>query len=508
LGANLNLNEEIETINDFIRAGLGHRARRALRQVAGRKIPREKVREVANLARRANLLGLALRLLNPVVRPTGKALRVATDAEKAEYAASLTYVGASEEALTILRGINPRTVPDALLFQAFALFSQWDYAGAIPLLNAYLQTPGLGAYALLVGKLNLLAALVDERRHVEAENVSKEILQETEGKGFDFVRGSAWELAAQHYLFQRQWEKTEECLRQAEAILQESESLERFYVTKWTAILHFLRSGASPIALRRLEQVQEQARRLQHWETVRDCDRVIATSCQDSSLLTHVYFGTPYASLRRHLLDEYGQTVALPSSYVWQLDARRAADVTLDAFLGEGPKHRRLKSGQLLHRLLKTLTSDFYRPVRVASAHFQLYPDDYFNPVSSPARVHEAVRRLRHWFQNERMPLTIDELGGFYRLRALGPCAVRVQREVVEPPWVARLRAQWGEKSFSAPDAEKTLRMTGRSVRRLLKEGLERGFLTRQGNGPATRYALPPRIPTTTPVPLKIAVNG
>ena len=150
--------QDIEKINELIVSGHGAEARRLLRSLVEKKVPRAERLSLATLARRSNLHGVALRPLNPVVRPTGKRRRSLTDKEKAEYAASLSYIGAAPEALAILRTVNADGVPESLLYQAFAHFSQWDYAAPIPLLRKYLQSSLITDYQRLIGKVNLLAA--------------------------------------------------------------------------------------------------------------------------------------------------------------------------------------------------------------------------------------------------------------------------------------------------------------------------------------------------------------
>src|SRR5947208_1011561 len=139
------LAQRLAQIEKEIRAGRGAEAQRALESLSPAGVPRAKLAQVAALARRAGLHAAAVRLLNPVVRPLGGRASDATPRELAEYAASLTFLGAAEEAAILLRGIAEPPA-EASLFEAFALFAQWDYAGAIPRLVEYLAHDSLGAY--------------------------------------------------------------------------------------------------------------------------------------------------------------------------------------------------------------------------------------------------------------------------------------------------------------------------------------------------------------------------
>ncbi|MCB0384157.1 MAG: hypothetical protein KDD43_02095, partial [Bdellovibrionales bacterium] len=77
-----------------MRSGKGHKVRQALRTLNLSRVPRSQAPIVANLAHRLNLPDLALRLLNPIVRPKDHLDKQATPRECAEYAVALIRLGA------------------------------------------------------------------------------------------------------------------------------------------------------------------------------------------------------------------------------------------------------------------------------------------------------------------------------------------------------------------------------------------------------------------------------
>jgi hypothetical protein len=152
-----------------------------------------------------------------------------------------------------------------------------------------------------------------------------------------------------------------------------------------------------------------------------------------------------------------------------------------------------LKVGQLQHRLLAALVADFYRPIRVAAAYVLIYPGEYFNPVSSPARVHEAVKRLRQWLEAQKLTITIEESSGAYRLVSTAPCSLRIPSITGSPlarhsPIVDKLRQRWPREGFTIQQASELLKTPARSTLRLLEEAIRAGSLERVGKGRATRY--------------------
>ena len=209
----------LNPIHELIRRGHGAEARTALRQLISRKVPRPLLAQVAALLRRADLPWLALRLLNPIVRPTGKAAGFATEKEKAEYAAALAVIGASKEALELLRSIDAKEVPERLLYEAFALMAQWDYQATVPLLTRYVGVSSLTNYQRLVGKVNLAAALVHERQHLKADYLLKQLLFDTSLRRLSLMHGIALEQAAQSCIYQKNWSGAARFLQQANSAL-------------------------------------------------------------------------------------------------------------------------------------------------------------------------------------------------------------------------------------------------------------------------------------------------
>jgi hypothetical protein len=151
-----------------------------------------------------------------------------------------------------------------------------------------------------------------------------------------------------------------------------------------------------------------------------------------------------------------------------------------------------LKVGQVLHRLLVALGSDFYRPWRIAPLHFRVFPNEFFNPTSSPHRVHEAIRRLREWFVEFGLPLVIEEEGGAYRLGGTRPCRLIIpKRDLVQRKisvTLHRLKEQMGDQAFSLREAADLLKLPTRSLHRVLDEARKMALIRRTGEGRSTRY--------------------
>ncbi|HUP57503.1 MAG TPA: hypothetical protein VM598_08640 [Bdellovibrionota bacterium] len=484
----------IDEIDALIKQGDSAQAKRKLRPVNRNEIDRKDLARACGVATRAGLPELAIRWLNPIVRAERKLLHPATEREKAEYAIALIRIGAQPEALGILKDLSARENPQVLLFRAVGHFSQWDYLSALPVLEEYLTHP-VTEYQRLVGLVNLSAALIFESLYDRAEEVLSRALAAAREAKATLLLGNCLELSAQLALAQGSLKEADEHLKNASAEFAESGSIDSFFVRKWRAVLDLKRSATSE-RIARLGAIRAEGLELRHWESVRDCDFYLASHTRDSSLVAHLYHGTPFARFRQRIREEIGPGLEIPPSFDWQLGSGRAGGPLIDLELGEEVSSgRRLKPDQIPHRLLKALAHDFYRPYTVAGLFGRMFPNDYFHPVYSVGRVHQALVRLRQWLASARIDLLIDESHGHYRLGARKPVRIRTtlasQREQPLEAPLRKLRSEFASRPFSSREASRCLAMPLRSAIRCLVGAVDSGSLSKQGAGRKVRYRFP-----------------
>src|SRR4051812_18319008 len=112
--------EFFSEVDEWLRLGRPGVAAALLREIPLKEVRRTDSARFAALATRAGVPSIALRLLNPVVRPEkGKLDAPATSQESVEYAAALQGVGAVTESLGILQSIDPERAPNASRVLAF-----------------------------------------------------------------------------------------------------------------------------------------------------------------------------------------------------------------------------------------------------------------------------------------------------------------------------------------------------------------------------------------------------
>lgn len=375
----------------------------------------------ANLARRAGLADLGVLLLNPLVRPR-KRVRTPAPSEVAEYAACLYQIGVHREASELLKTLNPQEIPQALLFQAFLLFAKWDYESSIPLLEKYISLQDVNAYSYCVGLVNL----VDAYESVEHPNFEKELkhtLDLTAQRNHVFLHGVLTKIAARAAVWRNDYKNADLWLEKSWRLLKDVNTLDGLFVKKWRAILQLRQNGASGEIQETFKSLAVEAVQFRHWETLRELDLHWGLQTSDENLLKKVFAGTPHPSYRQRIQKLYPQIKV--EQFSWNISGHEnALEWDIRSFYPQ-----KLKPGQIMDRLLKLFMSDFYSPFRVSQIHDALYANQYWNPHSSPDRVHQVIFRLRAWLKQQKIPLEIAEQNEALFFKSKKPLRLLVQSD-------------------------------------------------------------------------------
>ena len=362
-------NEVIAKLDELIRYGKSHEARAFIKKIKIRNSNLALLPKLCHILTRSGMAKKTILILRPYVQPEILSHKKATEEIKAEYALALTQVGATPEAIELFKKINYTSAPKGLLYHAIALFTQWDYAAATPLLYKYLQTPRLSDYEILVGKVNLAAAYIDQQKYSEAEKLLENLLSVTKKNDFKLLYGNCLELSVQLATNKKDYISAKKSLALANESLENGPQKYQLMVAKWQAITDFGASPKSKTNIKALANVKQKAIKMGHWETVRDFDFYQDYFTQDSALYLKVYFGTPQAAYRLRLKRLYKSNIELPENYSWNpTGEQRQKDHVIDAQMGKD-----LRSGATLkfdsnsYRLFLILASDFYLPYRVES---------------------------------------------------------------------------------------------------------------------------------------------
>ena len=216
----------------------------------------------------------------------------------------------------------------------------------------------------------------------------------------------------------------------------------------------------------------------------------------------NLYFGTPFASYRKRLIDKGSSWLKIPQEYHWQVTNQLSAR---KFHLGQGEEiggSAKLKTGTALYRALVVITSDFYRPFSVGSLHSLVFPKEYFNPDSSPQRVSFLIQRLRAWIKDNELPLIIAAEDDGFKLQATMPFTfileksplLKMETSTDEPAryltLIKKIKAGLPGQALRVAQICEITDLSTRSVRYFLKWAIEKNKITKSGSGRESRYKI------------------
>ncbi|MGE0762114.1 MAG: hypothetical protein AB7N80_02430 [Bdellovibrionales bacterium] len=444
---------------------------------------------MSNLALRVGAAPLAIQWLKPFTSSRRKLGPELSPQEVLQYAMALKQLGAPQLALSHFVALESDDLPEAWLYGAITLFTQARHHEAIPKLQKYLSFERLTHYQRLIGGLNLGAAYIFEKRFKEADQLLKVVSAEAEKMQLHLIHGNSLELRAQIHILGRDIQGAEHLLRQAEKFIHNSAPVYQLFLKKWTAVLELLRSDSSRQALQKMAQVRENAKALNHWETLRECDFYEAIYSANEELCLYVYFGSPYSAYRQRLIDFYPHKIRIPESYNWH-GTPFPNPTPVDHLDLRG-----LKPKGTTHQILRLLCSDFYNPIRPINFFTLLYPKERIDPESALPRIFNTISRAKKWLKNEGYPLEISHDDEAYRLKWLAPFSILLPHSLeVEAPQVRilrELRQAFQKCEFTSTQAAATLKLPKRSLVRFLGQCVAAGDLKSHGQGRSQRYSLP-----------------
>lgn len=458
------------------------------------KLNREWAQKFAELAVRVHLPLYALKALHPHVFPENSFTAPATTPEKMTYARALYHLSAVDDAIEILNTLDSRSEPEVLFLRACAHIFNWNYPAAIADLHSYLASDRIVPYRRVVAQVNLAAALISVQNFSAAGRLLDEIQLECRTQSYHLLLGNSYELRSQIEIFQGRYPEALSTLEIAKTFLQTQGALYALYIEKWFSIAQCLQAPTLT-HLQQLDQVRLKATQLGHWSTLRECDLFQAIALSDESLLRKVIMGTPSEIYRQRARKLFKTDIIFRGLYELKLQVPTSSDAEYvfnpyQKLAGRAA----LFDKPLLLSLFEALTADFYQPSHISMLFKKIYPDEKFNPFTSPARVLQLLRRLDSWFKENLIPLKVRFKKSEFCLKALGQITIQIQRgkdlanRSSKNYQLADLRNTIKEKSLSVERIGKLLNISDSSVRRLLDQGLHNGEIKKLGSGRGTLY--------------------
>ncbi len=503
----------VQEVDSLIRQAQHGKARELLTHSQFNNVDREQAYQLADLARRVNVPGITIRLLKPFIFEEYPGTPAATSKEKALYATALSRLGVFHEAQKLLKATDTDEAPEALLYQGFHYKIQWDDISAASQFKKFIKRADISDYLKIVGKVNLASCLVSQMTWKESDLLLEEIRAEIESvaadadglsENFHLLYANSLELSAHSAILQRQYLEAQKLIHKGERYLIGTKSRYEMILKKWKTIAEILLAPNDQSKLDAFLFMKEESRKARNWETFRDFDFFQALIQRDDNRFLKVYHGTPYTSFRRRLRSVYKPEFSIPKAYDWDVNLElaqsgRQEQVGVGVFdLRKGCQpggSSSLTSQMLLLKLLRTLSRDFYRPVAMGHLISTLYPDEIYNPISSPEKANQAVKRLRKWLGENEIPLQINLNDDQFSLQAISPYIIRMTLETVSEVTkndsiLESVRSQFSENHFTSKDIVEALGLSQDAVRNFIRWALDRKKINQTAAGRSSRYRL------------------
>ena len=135
-------------------------------------------------------------------------------------------------------------------------------------------------------------------------------------------------------------------------------------------------------------------------------------------------------------------------------------------------------------------------PIAPGNLYSSLYPDEYFNPDSSPNRMYQVVQRLRKWYRDNNIPLNVKVDKNHFLLEMKGDYGILLPKTYQKMgneqyhAYLNRLREEWPYKTFSGGEAQKFLEISKSSFFKFSSWATTNKKLYKSGTGRSTLYRL------------------
>ena len=423
--------------------------------------------------------------------------------------------------------------PQSLLFKVFALFAQWDYEKALPILDQLLLSLDSKEYLFIIAKVNRVAALAWCENFEEAQNELIPLMKLCEVQNYTLLLGNCYELNAQISLRTAKYTQAANQLQQAEQLLKSTESYDSFFVEKWKTILELYNTPNknNDLQIENMNIFIEKAKNFGHFETIRDCHLHLALATQNEEWKTRIYYGTPFEPYRKKIaklvftknlngfISQSKKIHFLADTELYQC---KIENVSINNKTHEYHQQRQpfnstlspslyspsifevqleLYNSTHAARIVQLLLSDFYRPWTITRLHQNLFPDRWYNPFSSPNLIHQCIHKARLYIESKEWPLKIRHQSYHFKIEIIAPLILfndqnlRTEHILLNDTshlnsasdmrmneFLSMIKRVFQQQIFSLDELLQQSHLTRRTAQRRLAQSLQKGYLIQIGH--------------------------
>lgn len=477
------LNERMDSIDDLIRQGNLSTATKKLKDLEVKSIPLASLARYGSLCRRIGMYHRGMMAYQPFLQKSG--LDALPAKAKAEYAVLLLRRGVFQEAENILESLNAKEIPESQLYLSFCQIAQWNYSKAISQLKNYLKE-SITPHQRLIGEINLSASLIAAQELDGIEDRLKSGYEMSLQQKNKRIQGNFLELQAQLEIDRNNYQEAQKYLCSASEIFSDSQSYDSLFVKKWTAIVQAMTEKKPD----RLFEFRKYAEEQVEYETLRDIDLYILKFKYDLDLHKTLYFGSPSRDFRNKV-DQFLGPIADKSPFRWGGSAS-SKSIDLTQYLNPSAKEGVLS--ETSRKLLILLLKDLYQPFRLGRVFSEMFPDEKFNPVSTPPRVGMLIGRAQKSLGDVGLPHEIASTDrGYFLRKDLGvglliPIDLGQAVEILDSKEAQVLSVIQKSDGVYIKEIVEASGLSAHQVRSAIKSLTERGQITSFGAGNRVQY--------------------
>lgn len=406
---------KLDKIENLIRSGKLVEARKLIKGISPKEIYAADLVYYCSLLRRIRLSALGAKALQPMIYPKSRDVVVATNEEKLEYAACLTALGALAEAERILDTVNTELHPITLIRKAFINISKWNYDESNKLLNQYIVHKKADPYTILVAQVNLLQGLIIMEELVEAEELVKYLIETLLEKKNVFLLVAVYEFASELCRLQNKLQQGLNYINLGKKVLVSTQSVDFFLLEKQelllTAYLNF-----SPLLQNDFKRLILKAKKIKHYESVRDLNFHQAIVFRDNQLIHKVYWGSSSEYYKKRIFNYCQKYKMELDCNVYRYGHNVGICFNVNSYEMTGAKTG-LKPQQALSKLLHVLVSERYRPLSLYDLFNRIYSHEVYISGYSDDKIYQLIQRFKNFLRLAGLKIRLINNRGFYFLK-------------------------------------------------------------------------------------------
>lgn len=492
----------INHVDELIKNGKIRQSQIELKKLKRAEVPVKDWYIMANLARRAQMPLMVLKWLSPIVRAKTEYFKSFEEPKlRSLYANALTRIGGFKEAKELLNSISPSDDSQVHFYKSLLNLQQWDHRQAIVNLKTYLKTSNLSQYSIKIGKLNLAAAYTGEGLYIEALTVINDLILSLD-KG-SLLYANCLEVQGQCLFQLKRFDEAENTLKNSLSSFGKQNHSYKFYAQKWLLFTKiFSKNGIDKESIQELSQFKKSALENFQWEVVRDCDYYLSFITKNEELFLKVYLGTRFKKYKENIKNHYGYKKRIPKLKSILITPHLELNVGSllkseklvfhfhqgEFYFGENKK---IQLYDLPLKLFQILITDQYQPFQFGELYFHLYPDEYFNPESSPAKLNRIIQRLRN--EITAIPLKIVQKNDRVWLDYQSPLQVEFNTKNNFHRYFEEyreLKERFKTQYFNSREASEVFNKSIKTTQRVLSQLVEKKHIKCSQDGPKTKYKI------------------